>query len=92
MATVGMPQVTKRTLFDYVLEDFLELKASIGANKVGTLRTFLESKKGSELSIVPVEGFAVNRQLVLLRKGSPQSFENLVFLNPKSGWIRVKPL
>lgn len=81
-----------RESFEYVLEDYLELKACLHTGKAKPIKTFLFSQKGKGWILSPVEGFSLDRHLVLFRQGDPDSFKHLVFLNPTDGRIQVKQI
>ena len=78
--------------FEYVLEDYLELKACLRTSKTKPIKTFLFSQKRGGWILSPVEGFSLDRHLVLFRQGDPNSFKHLVFLNPTDGRIQVKQI
>lgn len=79
-------------IFEYILEDFLEIKACLEAEKTKPIKDFLSSQGTSGFSLKAVEGFALGPQLVLIREDNPQSFRHLVFLHPEHGRIRVRSL
>ena len=76
----------------YVLQDFLELKASLNGKKASPIKKFLFSQEPHDWHLSPVEGFCLDGQLILFQSGDPKSFKHLVFLNPDRGEIRVKNL
>lgn len=80
------------SIFEYVLEDFLEVKASLDGDKMRPIKKFLFSQRFEGRVLSSVEGFSLSRQLVLIDRGDPHFFRHLVFLNPQNGWIRVRPL
>lgn len=77
---------------EYVLDDYLEIKARLNVQKARPLKKFLFSLRARGSSIESFEGFCWNEQIVLLRGGDPQLFKHLVFLNPGDGRIQVKGL
>lgn len=78
--------------FEYVLQDFLELKACLGGKKTAPIKKFLFSQEPRNWSLSPVEGFCLDGHLILFQSGDPNSFKHLVFLHPDRGEIRVKML
>ena len=83
---------TDLTCFEYALEDFLELKASVQAKKAKLLKNFILAQKPNDLMLSAVEGFHLSQQLVLIGAEDPHAFENLICLNPQDGKIQVKSL
>ena len=77
--------------FEYILEDFLEVKASVAPHRTKPLKKFLYAQ-GVKGELFVVEGFVLQDQIVLINPNLPASFEHLVFLNPKSGAIWVRKL
>ena len=92
MTTQGPQHKSDLKAFEYVLEDFLEVKAAFTSQMMGPLKAFLLSKGFGNFILSTIEGFCLDEQLVLIRQGDPRSFEHLVFLNPENGRIRVRPL
>lgn len=82
----------QRREFEYILEDFLEVKAALGRHKTQPLKQFLLSQRRKDFVLSGVEGFCLHPQLVLIGSKNPASFEHLVFLNPHTGTIRVRRL
>ena len=79
-------------ILEYVLDDFLELKASLNTNQTQLLKEFLFSRRRDGLHIFPVEGFLWAKSLVVFESRSPDEVEHLIFLNPQDGKIQVKHL
>jgi len=79
-------------LFDYALNDFLELKGALSAIKAGALKRFLLSQRLDGLCLVPVEGFALAGNLVVIEQRKTRGVKTLVFLSPKDGRIRIRQL
>jgi hypothetical protein len=77
-------------MLEYVIEDFLDLKARLDAKRAKPLKKFLLSRRLQPGSLSSIEGFHLARQLVLIVPRRPHSFEHLVFLNPVNGAIQVK--
>ena len=77
---------------EYVLQDFLELKASLNKEKARSIQDFLFTQELDSEEFSSVEGFHVGRQLVLIEPTNPYSFKHLVSLNPTNGSIQVRPL
>lgn len=77
---------------EYVIEDFLELKAYLDPGRVQPLKDFLFAQSLEGQILINVEGFHLARQLVLIDSGDPQLLDHMVFLNPEDGQIRVKRL
>lgn len=82
----------QRREFEYVLEDYLEVKADLERHQTKPLKEFLLSQRRQGFVLSGVEGFCLHPQLVLIGSKNPASFEHLVFLNPHSGMIRVRRL
>ena len=80
-----------RTL-EYVLHDFLEVKASLDPEKAKPLKKFLFSQSLDGETLSTLEGFSLAKQLVLFEQSDPESFQNLIFLNPEDGAIQIKRL
>ena len=78
--------------FEYVLNDFLEIKAQTDPRKAEALRNYLLSMKERNLSLTPVEGFRLNGHLVLIEKENAGTLNRLVFFNPDKGSIRIKQI
>ena len=72
-----------------ILEDFLELRACLSGQTAQPIKSFLFSQSLHRFEVSPVEGFRLDRSLVLFEKGNPSSIENLVFLRPRNGVFRV---
>ena len=75
-----------------MIEDFLELRASLVAEKTKTLKEFLFSQSLEPSRISAVEGFLLSHQLVLIGPENSHLIKQVVFLTPKSGKFRVKKL
>ena len=90
--STSMSKYESRKFFEYVLRDFLEIKAALNVEQTVSIKSFLASKGCLGSSLLPLEGFCVNQQLVLLRSGDPRSIKHLVYVNPSNGLIRIKPL
>ena len=76
----------------YVLEDFLEVKASLDAKKTRALKQFLFSRPLNGHQVSSVEGFLLANHLVVVNEGDPGAVEHLVFLSPRNGRIRINCL
>ena len=76
----------------YVLEDFLEVKTQIAPEKADAIKRLLSFEKLRAFDIHSVEGFSLDQNLVLFRPDSPNSFKQLIFLNPVSGVTQALPL
>jgi hypothetical protein len=92
MATHQAVDRKERKALEYVLHDFLDLKASLDPRRTRPLKEFLFSKEQDGDAISAVDGFLLGQQLVLIQPGDPHSLEHLVFLCPADGGIRVKRL
>lgn len=79
-------------MFEYAIEDYLELKACLDKRRTKSLKQFLFSQEPEGFSLSAVEGFLVAGHLVLIQPGDPDCVDNLVFLSPNDGTIRVKTL
>jgi len=77
---------------EYVLEDFLEMKASLNQEKTAALKQFLFSHPVNGHAVSSVEGVVLANHLVVIDEGDPGAIDHLIFLNPGDGRIRVKPL
>ena len=87
------PRRRELKTLEYVLHDFLELKASLHPKKTKPLKEFLFSQKLDGLQVSTVEGFLLAQNLVLIEQPvTPPAIQNVVFLSPKDGRIRVKHL
>lgn len=91
MTTYGSQTGTKKA-FEYILHDYLELKAALSAKQAKNIRNFLTSNGCIGSSLIHIEGFSVNQQLVLLKSDDPQSIKNLVYLNPANGLMQFRSL
>lgn len=78
--------------FEYVLNDFLEIKAEINPKRAEALKNYLLSMKDRNLSLSLVEGFRLNGHLVLIEKENASTLERLVFFNPDKGLIQIKQI
>ena len=54
--------------FEYVLNDFLELKADVDPKRAEALKSYLLSNGKGRLTLSAVEGFRLNGHLVLIEK------------------------
>ena len=81
--------MNKLNVLKDILEDFLELRARLSGQTSQPIQNFLFSQSLRQFEVMPVEGFRLDRSLVLFEKGSPSSIENLVFLRPRNGVFRV---
>lgn len=86
-----MPQEEVEVL-EYVLEDFLELKASLHPSQAKPLKEFLFSQSLDGRDLSAVEGFLLANHLVVIDPRDPAAVEHLVFLSPGDGGIRVRSL
>ena len=77
-------------MLEYVLEDFLELKASLTQPQMDPLKEFLFSRQRDGLALEEAEGFRLAEYLVLIEAEDPTRLEHLILLNPASGEICVK--
>ncbi|GEM_PF-7005570 len=78
--------------FEHVLQDFLDIKAQMGQKNAGPIKKLLSYEHLQAFDISALEGFSVDRQLILFRSDGPKSFRQLIFLNPVSGVIQAHPL
>ncbi len=78
-----------RTL-EYVLDDFLELKVRLDTKKTAAVKQFLLSQPWNGHPLSSVEGFLLDKHLVVFHEGDPRAVNRLIFLNPGDGRIRVK--
>ena len=76
--------------FEYVLNDFLEIKAEVNPKRAEALKNYLLSMKERNLSLSPVEGFRLNGHLIVIEKRTLPA--KLVFFNPDKGSIRIKQI
>ena len=81
-----------RRSFEYVLEDYLELKAEVGPRKAGPLKAHFLSRGEQNLTLRPVEGFRFNGHLVLIEKKSTRRLTRLVLFDPQKGSLRVRDI
>ncbi len=75
-----------------MVEDFLELKASLVAEKTKALKEFLFSQALDDFEISAVEGFLLSNHLVLIGPNGPPAVNKVVFLNSKNGRIQIQNL
>lgn len=92
MAAYNTKGEEDRRSFEYVLEDYLELKAEAGPQKARSLKAYLLSRGERNLTLRPVEGFRFNGHLVVIEKGSARKVTRLVLFDPEKGSIRVKEI
>jgi len=78
--------------FRYVLEDFLGIKAALQAKQTEPVTEFLLSQGLEEYHLTPVEGLHLPGQLILIAHINPHSVENLIFLRPGDGRVRIRRL
>jgi hypothetical protein len=76
-------------MFEYALDDFLEIKGACDVKKRRPLKEFLLAQALDRLELLVVEGFVLAKNLVVLEPEKPAAIENLVFLRPKDGKIHV---
>ena len=81
-----------RRVLSYVIEDYLEIKASVKIEDSEPLKRFLLSRSSSGEGVSPVEGFLLADNLVLFDRTNPQTVQNLVFVCPGNGRMQVRPL
>lgn len=86
----NVKQQERRSSFEYVLHDFLELEAEVGPRKADALKSFLLSQGNQNLTLRPVEGFRFNGHLVLIEKKSTRRLTRLVLFDPRKGSLRVR--
>ena len=82
----------ERQMLDYVVGDFLEIKASLGEKESGGLKNYLFSRTIENNRIVAVEGFYLGGNLVLLEKMDPRDFCRLICVAPGNGKIQARDL
>lgn len=75
-----------------MIEDFLELRASLLVEKTKALKEFLLSQSLGHPRISAVEGFLLSHQLVLIGSENTRQIRHVIFLTPRSGKFRVKKL
>jgi len=90
MAAHNTKDEQARRSFEYVLEDYLELKAEVGPRKAGPLKAYLLSRGEQNLTLRPVEGFRFNGHLVLIEKKNTRRLTRLVLFDPEKGSLRVR--
>ena len=86
---------SKRRVFDsfeYVFNDFLELKAEVNPERAQSLKAFLLAKGEKDLTLAAVDGFRINGELVLIDKEPLNRPRRIVFFNPAKGSFRVKKI
>ncbi len=79
-------------MLDYVVGDFLSIKASLGEEESSVLKSYLFSRMVGNNRIVAVEGFYLGRNLVLLEKINPWDFCHLICVTPGNGKIQAREL
>lgn len=77
---------------EYVLDDFLELKVCLDAGKTEAVKQLLFSQPLNGHQVSSIEGFLLGHQLVVFHKGDPGTLNQLIFLRPEDGKMRVKRL
>ena len=78
--------------FEYTLDDYLQIKASLDLAKAKGLKNFFSQQKLQEFNLSPIEGFLLDRHLVLFHPGSSNPFKHIMFLNTLNGNILSKKL
>ncbi|MBI4115403.1 MAG: hypothetical protein HY447_02385 [Candidatus Omnitrophica bacterium] len=79
-------------MLDYVIQDFLELKASLEGDKVRQIKEFLLSQDTDHAVVTPIEGFQLARQLVLVVQGSQRALKRLILVGSEDGKVEIKNL
>ena len=79
-------------MLEYVLDDFLELRASLNASQAKRLKEFLLPQRLAGMSLSTIAGFILANHLVILNSTDWQTIERLVWVEPGAGRIRVKNL
>jgi len=79
-------------MLKYVLEDFLDLEAGLNGEKTRRVKELLLSQRLGDYDIWPLEGFFLDNHLVVIEQRDPDSLEQLVFVDPRDGSIRIRPL
>lgn len=92
MSTRTLQKRKTNESLEYVLEDYLEVKASLSPGQSVPLKKFLLAEPPQGSSVLGLEGFRLDEQLVLIDHCDPHQFKNLVFLTPGDGKIRVRAL
>lgn len=78
--------------FEYVLDDFLELKAGMDPRRTKLLKAYLLSQGRKNLALRSVEGFRLNGHLVLIEREECHRLKRVVFFNPDKGSFRIKEI
>ena len=92
MVTASLAQSEAFKTLEYVLADFLEVKAGLGQKETRPFKEFLFTLPLDGRHVSPVEGFLVGEHLVVLEKKNPRKVKHLIFLSPEDGTFRVRPL
>lgn len=79
-------------VLEYVLQDFLELKADLDTSRTRPFKRFLFSLPLNGCLVKPIEGFILADHLVVLDERSPEAIGRLIFLSPGKGTFQVKHL
>ena len=92
MVSESRTQSEEFKALEYVLADFLELKAGLGSKETRPFKEFLFKLPLNGRRVSGIEGFLVAEHLVVFEKRNPEKVKHLIFLSPEDGTFRVRPL
>jgi hypothetical protein len=78
--------------WEYVLEDFLELKASLSTRRTTEIKNFLFSEKAGGVILALVEGLRLGKHLVVVEAHNSTCVEDIIFVKPGNGQIQIRRL
>ena len=73
----------------YIVEDLLSIKASMADKQVKVLLDLILSRDLKGGVVTSIEGFYVDKKLVLIDGIDPQHFESLICVHPHNGTIQI---
>ena len=77
---------------EYVLEDFLELKASLSTRRTAEIKNFLCSERAGGVVLALVEGLRLGKHLVVVEAHNSKGVEDVIFVKPGNGQIQIRRL
>ena len=73
----------------YIVEDLLSIKASMADKQVKALLDLILSRDSKGGIVTSIEGFYVDKKLVLIDGIDPGHFESLICVHPYNGTVRI---
>lgn len=92
MGTKSPTRERNRQLLEYVLEDFLELKAPPLQEKTKALKDLLFSHSAGSGELSLAEGFFFSKHLVVIEPCSSVPVTRVVFVRSGDGHLRLREL